>query len=109
MAKDTPKYIFEEKLVTKLKKHPDVVSDLKGIIEFNIDGPKGGTWTLDPKSKELIKAGSNGSANLVVSMSETDFVALMAGKLNPTMAFFAGKIKVKGDMQLIMKLSQILS
>jgi len=34
--------------------------------------------------------------------------SLMAGKLNPMMAFMSGKIKVKGDMGVAMKLQSFL-
>jgi putative sterol carrier protein len=35
-------------------------------------------------------------------------VDMVTGKLDPTMAFMSGKIKIKGDMGLAMKLQTIL-
>ncbi|MDO8526862.1 MAG: SCP2 sterol-binding domain-containing protein, partial [Deltaproteobacteria bacterium] len=40
---------------------------------------------------------------------EEDFVKLANGALNPQMAFLGGKLKVKGDMGLALKLGQILT
>ncbi|NLA04878.1 MAG: SCP2 sterol-binding domain-containing protein, partial [Firmicutes bacterium] len=37
-----------------------------------------------------------------------DFGSLLDGKLNATSAFMAGKLKVKGDMGLAMKLQSLL-
>jgi putative sterol carrier protein len=40
-------------------------------------------------------------------MSDADFLALMAGELNPMTAYTSGKLKIKGDLmksQLVGKL-----
>ncbi|TRC98884.1 sterol-binding protein [Mesorhizobium sp. WSM4303] len=43
-----------------------------------------------------------------VKLSLDDLESLIAGDLNPTMAFMSGKIKVEGDMTVAMALSQLL-
>jgi len=43
-----------------------------------------------------------------ISLSLDDLDSLIAGDLNPTMAFMAGKLKVEGDMTVAMALSQLL-
>ena len=42
------------------------------------------------------------------SCRSTIWRSLIAGELNPTMAFMTGKIKIEGDMSVAMALSQIL-
>jgi acyl-CoA dehydrogenase len=37
-----------------------------------------------------------------------DLTAMLAGDLNPMNAFMSGKIKVKGDMSVAMKLGTIM-
>jgi acyl-CoA dehydrogenase len=47
-------------------------------------------------------------SDCLVNIKAEDMEALMAGKLNPMMAFMSGKIKVKGDMGVAMKLQSFL-
>ena len=41
-------------------------------------------------------------------MTSEDFVNMVNGQLAPQMAFMTGKLKIKGDMGLALKLQQIL-
>ncbi|RFC67457.1 MULTISPECIES: SCP2 sterol-binding domain-containing protein [Mesorhizobium] len=47
-------------------------------------------------------------ADCTIKLSLDDLESLVAGELNPTMAFMQGKLKIEGDMSVAMALSQIL-
>ncbi|ODT07111.1 MAG: sterol-binding protein [Mesorhizobium sp. SCN 65-20] len=47
-------------------------------------------------------------ADCTIKLSLDDLESLIAGDLNPTMAFMTGKIKVEGDMSVAMGLSKLL-
>lgn len=47
-------------------------------------------------------------ADCTITMKMKDFVALAGGDLDPTTAFMMGKLKVKGNMGVAMKLQSIL-
>jgi putative sterol carrier protein len=47
-------------------------------------------------------------ADCTITMSKENFEELIAGELNPTMAFMSGKLKVEGDMTIAMQLSQVI-
>jgi putative sterol carrier protein len=47
-------------------------------------------------------------ADATIAMSWADFEALIAGQLDPMMAFMQGKMKIQGDMMLAQKLAPIL-
>ncbi|MDI6027266.1 SCP2 sterol-binding domain-containing protein [Corticibacterium sp. UT-5YL-CI-8] len=47
-------------------------------------------------------------ADCTIKLSLDDLESLIAGELNPTMAFMTGKIKVEGDMSVAMALSQLI-
>ena len=51
---------------------------------------------------------TDGPADCTIKLSLDDLESLIAGELNPTMAFMTGKIKIEGDMSVAMALSQFL-
>ncbi|KAL6096377.1 hsdl2 [Pungitius sinensis] len=88
----------------------DVVKLTQGIYQFDLSGENKGLWFLDLKSG----AGSAGQgqspvkADVVMAMDSGDFSKMFAGKLKPTMAFMSGKLKIKGDMTLALKLEKLM-
>ncbi len=71
-----------------------------------------GKWLADLTKTEgpwISKAEGETEAKCVVTVPSTeDWVALTSGEMNPTAAFMQGKLKVKGDMSLAMKLQGLL-
>lgn len=79
-------------------------------VEFQLSGDGGGTYTFAVSGGELsVTEGGGHGADLTVSVSKDDFIALTSGKLGAMQAFMTGRIKVKGDMGLAMKLQSLLS
>jgi 3-hydroxyacyl-CoA dehydrogenase/3a,7a,12a-trihydroxy-5b-cholest-24-enoyl-CoA hydratase len=90
---------------------PGLVKKVKGIIQFCLKSPES-TWTLDLKTGTgtLAQGPWTGpKPNLVITVSDTDFASLAAGKLKPQAAFMRGKIKIKGNMGMAMKLQAVFS
>ncbi len=109
MAVTTVKEIFEKHIPARFEAKPDVVQKINAIYQFNISGPGGGTWLVDctqPGGK--ISAGTAASPKCTVAAVDSDFLAIVNGKLNAQMAFMSGKIRIQGDMGLALKLQQIL-
>ncbi len=51
----------------------------------------------------------DGDADATVKVDWDDFVKLAKGALDPTMAFMSGKLKVEGDMSVVMQLQKLIS
>lgn len=51
------------------------------------------------------KAPNTASPTTTISIALDDFLAMMGGELNPQAAFFSGKIRLDGDMNLAMGLA----
>jgi putative sterol carrier protein len=108
-APTTPKQYFEEKIAKKLQDRPDISKSVNSVYEFNITGDNGGVWTVDlTKEPGAVSAGSSGNAKCTVTCAAGDFMNIVSGKMNPQMAFMSGKLKIKGDMGLAMKLQKVI-
>ncbi|KAJ7335377.1 hypothetical protein JRQ81_013318 [Phrynocephalus forsythii] len=88
----------------------DVVKSTQGLYRFELSGEEAGTWYIDLKSKggSVGSGDPPGKADVVMSMSSADFVKMFSGKLKPTMAFMSGKLMIKGDMALAIKLEKLM-
>ena len=110
MAVENVKDFFEKNIPERIKTSPDTAKNINSVYEFNITGSNGGVWTVDlTKGQESeVKAGSGGAAKCTVTCTEADFLQILNKKLNAQMAFMSGKLKIKGDMGLAMKLQKLL-
>eukprot|EP01027_Heterolobosea_sp_BB2_P009093 GEZU01013445.1.p1 GENE.GEZU01013445.1~~GEZU01013445.1.p1 ORF type:complete len:427 (-),score=97.02 GEZU01013445.1:139-1419(-) len=93
-----------------------LVPKINGVIQFDITADTTKTvqsWTVDLKSGSgKVYAGAaaaTGKADCTLSMTDTVFVSLMQGKLNPQSAFMQGKLKLQGNLQLATKLGLLMN
>ena len=85
-----------------------MVKKVRGVIAFDI--PSIGKWTLNLKTGTgtVQKNDTDSAPQLTITVKESDFLSLASGKVNPQQAFMKGKIKMKGNMGLAMKLNTVL-
>lgn len=105
----TGKDIFTGKISEKISANTDKAKSINAIYEFVISGDQDETWTIDlTKPSDFVYEGTSGKANCTVTIKTSDLADIVDKKLNPQMAFMTGKLKVKGDMGLALKLGTIL-
>ncbi|ETP10558.1 hypothetical protein F441_13824 [Phytophthora nicotianae CJ01A1] len=80
---------------------------VKGIIQFDITGA--GKWNLDLKSATPALTEGSKKADVTITINDADFVAIAMGKLNAQQAFMKGKLQLKGNMTLAMKLPVVFN
>lgn len=86
---------------------PDRASGLKTNYQFQI-GDGGGIWTLTITNWTCtIAQGETAPAAAMIQISGADFIKLAQGQFNTVQAFQQGRIKVKGDLNLAAKISDI--
>lgn len=88
----------------------DIVKSTQGIYQFDLSGEHTGVWFLDLKtgSGSVGQGEPPAKADVVMKMDSSDFSKMFSGKLKPTMAFMSGKLKIKGDMTLAIKLEKLM-
>jgi len=105
----TCKEIFEDKISQRLSDNPEVAEKIKASYQFELTGDDGGSWAVDlTEGSGTVVSGNIDEPSVTITMASTDFVDLVEGRLNGQMAFMQGKLKLKGDMSLALKLQQIL-
>ena len=86
----------------------DKASGTNATIQYDISGDGGGTWNAVIKDGACaVTSGAAASPNLTLQISAQDWLDMLSGKQSGQMLFMSGKLKVKGDMGLAMKLGSL--
>ena len=89
---------------------PDKASGTSAVIQYDVSGDGGGTWHAVIKDGTCaVNEGAAPNPNLTLSISAQDWLDMLSGKASGQMLFMSGKLKVKGDMGLAMKLGSMFS
>ena len=89
---------------------PDQAGDMRATIQFDLSGEGGGLWhALIADRKVAVHTGPAPAPTLTLTTSAHDYLAIINGDLKPMAAFMQGKVRVKGDMQLLLKMQSFFS
>jgi putative sterol carrier protein len=75
----------------------------------------GSTITFDLKGEGYIHinggqvTNDNAPADVTITVAKSDLEDMAQGRLDPTMAFMSGKLKIAGDMGVAMKLAPLMA
>jgi putative sterol carrier protein len=76
------------------------------VIQFNVSGEGGGTWTLEVKGGKCeVREGPATGPKATVNTDAATWVGINTGAVNGMQAFMTGKLKVQGNMGELMKLN----
>ena len=107
----TPAEIFAT-IGNNIGNNVEKATSANAVFGFDITGDGGGQWTLNLKqgtTSGFLVDGLADDVNVTISMAAADWTGIISGASNPMQAFMMGKIKVKGDMGLAMKLQNVLA
>jgi putative sterol carrier protein len=77
----------------------------KAVVQFNLSGEGGGTYTVtigDGKC-QVAEGPATAPTTAIVTAAAADYLAIARNELNAVSAFMGGKLKIAGDMSLMMR------
>ena len=93
-------------VLERFEKSVNNVAPLGATFKFMLDD---NAVFIDGNGDSNIVSAEDKEADCTVTCSLDTLNALRKGELNPMMAVMGGKVKIKGDMGLAMKLQSILA
>jgi len=89
------------------------VTDIRKVtvrVQFHLTGPGGSDWYLVSEGGEGRRyEGTVDNPDVTVTASAADWRAIRAGEIDRTQAFLGGKLKIEGDLTLLMQLEEVIN
>lgn len=87
---------------------PEKAADLNVKVQFDFVGEGGGQYVVSIHDGQCeVAEGTADDAKTKVTVTASDYIDIAEGRLDGMKAFMSGKLKVKGDMMLMMKFQQL--
>jgi putative sterol carrier protein len=89
---------------------PDKAAGVSAVIQYDITGDGGGAWNAVIEDGTCsINEGAHDAPKMTLTMDAQDWIDMITGTLDGQQAFMTGKLKIKGDMSLAMKMGQFFA
>jgi aminoglycoside phosphotransferase (APT) family kinase protein/putative sterol carrier protein len=86
------------------------LEDITATVQFHLTGPGGSDWYIvSDKGKASRHAGAAKSPNVTMTASAEDWEAIQRGEMDRIQAWTSGKLKIDGDMALLLQLEDTIS
>jgi putative sterol carrier protein len=87
---------------------PEKATGLDATIQFKFTGAEPGEWYATIKDgKVTVEKGTFATPKMTLTADSSDYVKIFTGELDGMQAFMKVKLKLAGDLNLAMKLTQM--
>ena len=96
-----------DEITAGMRSRIETKGGIKGkVVKFDFGDD--GKVRVDASGATPVVDNADTAADCTVKVSKSDFEDMASGKLDGTMAFMTGKLKIDGDMGIAMQLGSIL-
>ena len=86
----------------------DQAQGVSMVFQFHITGEEAGDYYVTVNGGQAqVSQGVHEDPTCSITMKDQNWLKLVAGKLNPAMAFMSGKLKIGGDLMAAQKLGSL--
>jgi putative sterol carrier protein len=90
--------------------NPAKAKGVNAVIQLNATGDGGGQYyTTIAEGKAALSEGAIPNPTVTINVAAQDWVDILNGKLDPTRAFMAGKLRITGDLGLMMRFQNMFN
>jgi predicted lipid carrier protein YhbT len=83
--------------------------DLRATYVFELEGEGGGSWTVRVADGSLgVEEGSGTEADVTVRAQAEDWIAIVEGRMDPQLAYLTKRLRVTGNLQLALRLREVV-
>jgi putative sterol carrier protein len=81
---------------------------LNAVFQFELSGDGGGQYNIAVNDGTMeVKEGAATTPSVTIKMTADDYLKLINGQLNGTMAYMKGQMKVTGNLMLAQKMQAV--
>ena len=110
MTDQTPAPVTPDQVVDEMPNYflPEKAGSTSAAIQFDLTGENAGKRFIKIADGHATSGhGEVENPNLTLIADSGDFVKIFTGGLDPTAAFMSGKLKIKGDMGLAIRMQSM--
>jgi protein-tyrosine sulfotransferase len=102
------RHFFEKLLRQRLSERAELADAIQGSCRIVLEGQGGGQWKLDFTGAAPAIESGGGAADCSVIIGVADFEDIIAGRANPMVSLWDGKVTVEGNQTLAGQVAQLI-
>jgi putative sterol carrier protein len=83
--------------------------DLRATYVFELEGEGGGSWTVRVADGSLsVEDAAAPETDVTVRAKADDWMAIVEGRMDPQLAYLSKRLRVTGNLQLALRLREVV-